>query len=164
MTLDKYLQMLQARYNAGEKPAPMNLDDYMVLLQQRLDEFTAAQPAAPRHTTYRIAIPLPPLLEWFILPTDEQFVELPTKAPKPKPTPRRYVPSSELRARRDKLVQECDALMLDRPADRAAANISGAPRWKKLDRDIAKGARLVRRIEALDYRIKAAEHREQSQN
>ena len=142
MTLEKYLQMLQARYDAGEKPAPMNLDHYMVLLQHRLDEFTAAQPA-PRYTTYRIAIPLPPLLEWFILPTDEQFVELPTKAPKPKPTPRRYTPSSELRARRDKLVQERDALMFDGPADRAAANISGAPRWKKLDRDIAKGARLL---------------------
>ncbi len=163
MTLEKYLQMLQARYDAGEKPAPMSLDDYMVLLQQRLDEFTAAQPA-PRHTTYRIAIPLPPLLEWFILPTDEQFVILPTAAPKPKPTPRRYVPSSELRTRRDKLVQQRDALMFDRPADRAAANISGNARWKKLDRDIAKGARLARRIEALEYRIKAAEHREQKQN
>lgn len=160
MTLEKYLQMLQARYDAGGKPAPMSLDDYMVLLQHRLDEFTAAQPA-PRHT-YRI--PLPPLLEWFILPTDEQFVILPTAAPKPKPTPRRYVPSSELRARRDKLIEQRDALMFGGPADRAAANISGNPRWKKLDRDIAKGARLASRIEALEHRIKAAEHREQKQN
>lgn len=141
----------------------MSLDDYMVLLQQRSDEYTAAQPA-PRHTTYRIAIPLPPLLEWFVLPTDEQFVILPTSAPKPKPTPRRYVPSSELRARRDKLVQQRDALTFDGPADRAAANISGNPRWKKLDRDTAKGARLSRRIEALEHRINAAEHREQKQN
>ena len=160
MTLEKYLQILQERYDAGEKPAPMSLDDYMELLQQRIDEFTATQPA-PRYT-YRI--PLPPLLEWFILPTDEQFVELPTAAPKSKPAPRRYVPSSELRTRRDKLVQQRDALMFDGPADRAAANISGAPRWKKLDRDITKGARLARRIEALDYKIKAAEHREQKQN
>lgn len=160
MTLEKYLQMLQERYNAGQKPAPMSLDDYMVLLQQRLDEFTAAQPA-PRHT-YRI--PLPPLLEWFILPTDEQFVILPTKAPKPKPTPRHYVPSSELRARRAELIQKRDAIMFDGPTDRAAANISGAPRWNKLDRDITKVASLSRRIESLDYRIKAAEHREQKQN
>ncbi|WP_454793791.1 hypothetical protein [Mycolicibacterium lutetiense] len=160
MTLEKFKQMLQERYNAGEKPAPMSLDDYMVLLQQRSDEFTDGQPA-PRYT-YRI--PLPPLLEWFILPTDEQFVELPTAAPKPKPTPRRYTPSSELRARRDKLTQQRDAIMFDGPPDRAAANISGAPRWKKLDRDITKVASLSRRIDALDYRIKAAEHREQHQN
>lgn len=39
MTLEKYLQELQARNDAGDTPAPMHLDDYMTLLQHRSEEF-----------------------------------------------------------------------------------------------------------------------------
>lgn len=107
---------------------------------------------------------LPPLLTWFILPTDETFVQLPEPAPKPPPppTPRRYRSSAELRAERDRLAARRDAIMFDGPADRAAANVATPSRWKKLDRDIAAVAKLSKRIDRLDSGIRAAEHREKN--
>lgn len=159
MTLEKYLQELQARYDAGGTPALMSLDDYMMLLQHRSEEFMASLPT-PTHTRLKR---LPPLLEWFILPTDEKFVQLPEPAPKPPPpTPRRYRSSAELRAERDRLAARRDAIMFDGPADRAAANVATPSRWKKLDRDIAAVAKLSKRIDRLDWGIRAAEHREKN--
>ncbi|MUL48391.1 hypothetical protein FZI85_27760 [Mycobacterium sp. CBMA293] len=120
---------------------------------------------APRieHAKGKPLQPYPPLLEWFILPTDEQFVELPAPAPKRTPQPRRYRSSAELRAARDVLIERRDAIMFDGPADRAAANVSTPARWKKLERDIAAVAKLSTRIQRLDYRIRDAEARERQQ-
>ncbi|WP_441964843.1 hypothetical protein [Mycolicibacterium houstonense] len=159
MTLEKYLQELQARADAGDTPAPMSLDDYMTLLQQRSDEFTSRLPAPAEPRLKR----LPPLLTWFILPTDEKFVQLPEPpAPKPAPTPRRYRSSEDLHTERDRLAAKRDAIMFDGPADRAAANLATPARWKKLDRDIAAVAKLSKRIDRLDWAIRAAEYREKN--
>ncbi len=157
VSLDDYLRSLRERAAREPIPAPMSLDQYMTVLQQRCADFMA-----PRieHAKGKPLQPYPALLEWFILPTDEQFVELPAPAPKRTPQPRHYRSSAELRAERDALIVRRDALMFDGPADRAAANVSTRARWNKLERDIAKVAQLSRRIQSLGFRISSAEARE----
>ncbi|MCC9186692.1 hypothetical protein [Mycolicibacterium mageritense] len=160
LSLGEYLRRLQHHYDTTGTPEPMNLDQYMQLLQQRAAEFMAPRIA---HARGKKLQPLPPLLEWFILPTDEQFVELPTPAPKRKPTPRRYRSSHELRALRDQLDARRTAIMFGGHPDPAACNIGSSSRWKKLDRDIAAVVKLTKRIERLDGRIASAEARERRQ-
>lgn len=159
LSLNEYLRRIQQRYSTDGTPEPMTLDEYMQLLCQRADEFMAPRYAHARGQRLQ---PLPPLLEWFILPIDEQFVLLPDPAPKRAPVPRRYRTSAELRARRDELIRRRDAIMFDWD-DPAACNVNTRARWKKLDRDIAAVAKLRARIAVLDRRIAAAEYREQRQ-
>lgn len=157
LSLNEYLRRIRERYATDGTPEPMTLDEYMQLLCQRADEFMAPRYA---HARGQRPQPLPPLLEWFILPIDEQFVLLPRPAPKRAPVPRRYRSSSQLRAQRDALVRRRDAIMFG-GADPAACNVNTRARWKKLDRDIAAVAKLTARIDKLHGRIRSAEYREQ---
>lgn len=127
-------------------------DQYMELLVNRMKQWQAEHPSSDPTC--------PPLLAWFIRDGDEHIVELPEPKNRPKPTPRTYRSAASLRAERDKLVARSEALFYDGPCDRAAANVSTRSRWKRLDRDITKGAALAKRIQNLDYRIADAEARE----
>lgn len=137
--------------------AKLTGDEYVQLLLHRQSEWLAANPP---NTRGRLTS-LPPLLEWFIRDGDEDLVELPQPAPKPAPRPRTYRSAESLRADRDQLTARRDRIIFGGHDDPAACNINTRARWKQLDRDIAAVAALSRRIQRLDHRIVAAEHREQ---
>ncbi len=90
-----------------DPPAPtaekLSGDEYMAVLVQRQAEFMQArQREVQARTSQNGRPPLPllsPLLEWFIQPGDEHLVDLPQPAPKRKPEPRYYRPSTFWRER-----------------------------------------------------------------
>ncbi|MCD0445809.1 hypothetical protein LO763_19560 [Glycomyces sp. A-F 0318] len=163
-------------------------DEYMKLLEQRRDAWEAAHPAreAVQAQIERIKRDFPgvnpvirsdwkppvALLEWFIEPGDENLVELPEPKPKRQPQPRVYRSAASLREERDRLASRRAAIIgMDDDGDMAIVNLSpfarskaaraaGRRRFAKLDRDLARVASLNRRIDALDFRIAAAETRE----
>ncbi|WP_159840149.1 hypothetical protein [Nocardia sp. CY41] len=109
----------------------VTLDEYMVVLQQRADEWLAGQ-KSPN-------LRFPPLLEWFVLDGDEAMVDLPEpeqKPDKPKPQPRRYRPASYWRERIAALEAQMAPLTEPLINDRAAAG------------GVALGVKRTRRIQA----------------
>lgn len=164
-------------------------DEYMQLLHQRRAEWEAAHPARVGGALDRIkrehpgANPQPrpgwstarPLLEWFVRDGDEDLVDMSAleSEPQPKrvPRPRVYRSAASLRAERDRVQEQLDAVAGDDSGDMAIVNLSpfsrsraaaaaGRRRFAKLDRDLERYTRLKRRLERLDSRVDAAEARE----
>jgi hypothetical protein len=143
-------------------------DQYMELLIQRQKAWMEAHPDAYNDR-------FPPLYVWFIKPGDEALVDMASLEHEPtvkrEPQPRQYRSAESLRAERDKVQEQIDALWNAGPADRAAANLSpfsrskaarraGRRRFEALDREIERGAHLNRRLASLNSRIISAEARE----
>lgn len=136
-----------------QTPKKMTGDEYMDELLARQAAWMGAHPHVKGM----------PLLEWFVRDGDENLVDLPAAAPSPTRMPRTYATAKSLRDRRDELQTTLDAMTFhDGPPDRAAANITTPGRWKSLDSQIAKGAKLAARIDKLNHRIAAAEQRERN--
>ncbi|MBF6416961.1 hypothetical protein [Nocardia cyriacigeorgica] len=94
-------------------------DEYMALLQQRMDEWLAI------HST-TVRPKFPPLLEWFIQDGDENLVDpaiLAAPEPQPKPVrrPRYYRPASYWQTEVARLEAERATLTEPLITDRAAA-------------------------------------------
>lgn len=139
----------------------MTGDEYMTLLLQRQDAWRAANPGTR----------LPPLLEWFIRPGDEDRFTPPKptpRAPKPPTRPRVYRTAASLTAERDHLQQQADALTGTPINDRAAAGGCGigirqaARVQTQQDNQLRRYAALLRRIDSLNQRIRRAQAREAS--
>ncbi|WP_029923914.1 hypothetical protein [Nocardia otitidiscaviarum] len=138
----------------------MTLDEYMLVLKQRADEWTAAQ-TKPN-------LRFPPLLEWFIRDGDEDMVELPEQAPKPERErkARYYRPASYWRNE----IQRLESLMapLTEPliSDRAAAGgvALGRKRTARIqareDGRLARYVALRKRWEHAQCMLRSAEARE----
>lgn len=111
---------------AQEPAAKLTGDEYMQLLTQRMNAFMEEQQrkadaAATGNQPARLPL-LPPLLEWFIRPGDEDLVELPEPPAKPKPQPRYYRPASYWRERITRLeTQMATVSARASVGDRAAA-------------------------------------------
>lgn len=144
----------------------MNGDEYMALLLERQAEHMAA---SSRSTDGRITWPnLPPLLEWFIRPGDENLFTPPKPTPQPKraTTPRVHRSAASLREERDRLIALRDPLVTPLLNDRAASHgqalgHKGTARiQKREDSRLRRYVELDKRIQALDGRIARAERRE----
>ena len=145
---------------------PISGDEYVrVVLIGRQEAWLAAHPDT--------GLRFPPLLEWFIQPEDEGFVILPESEPAPKrtPQPRVYRTAESLRAERDKIERQMDAVAGVGPTDRAAANLSpnarsraartaGRRRFAQMDRALSRYTALRARRDGLNGRIANAEARE----
>src|SRR5690625_2292922 len=94
-------------------------DEYIALLQERQATWEAHRPSYLRSWVR-------PLLEWFIEPGDEELFTPPPVEPQPKrqPTPRRYRPSSEIRAERDRVQAELDRHTTPVDYDPGVVNLS----------------------------------------
>jgi hypothetical protein len=152
----------------GPLTGPISGDEYVrVVLVRRQEAWIAA------HETSR---GFPPLLEWFIEPGDEEFVQLPEAVEKPSskdaPKPRQYRSAESLRAERDGLLRRMEQVAgRGDLGDRAAVNLSpyarsraartaGRRRFAQMDRDLETYTKLKRRLDVLNSRIARAEARE----
>lgn len=138
----------------------MNLDEYMVVLQQRADEAMATQRGtgwAPR---------FPPLLTWFVRDEDVDVVELPTPEPKPEPKPRYYRPASYWRDRIARLQARMRAVGEPLIPDRAAAGGAalGPKRTARIqqaeDGRLGQYVALRKELEHAQHMLRSAERRE----
>lgn len=147
--------------------APIDGDGYIELLLQRQTSWMVRRwPSWAREKAPR------PLLEWFVEPGDERFVQLPKPAPKRRAKPRVYRSAQSLRDEHDELERRMTAIFDDDGVpDRAIANLSplarsraarnaGRRRFAKLDRDLERYTALRNRLDRLKFRISAAEARE----
>ena len=148
-------------------------DEYMTLLLERQAEHMASRPAPPDGVKLAAWIELPPPLEMFVLPGDEDLFTPPKHVPAPKreTTPRTYKPASHWRALREKAQADLDRLTGGTSDDPAVVNLShtsrsraarnaGKRRMAALERDVEKAARLMSRIEFLDHKVLMADARE----
>lgn len=171
-------------------------EEYMELLEYRRAEWEAAHPAREAAEAQIAQIkaefpdanpqikpklpPLRPLLEWFILPGDEDLVDMaaleravaPEPAPKRTPRPRVYRSAASLREERDRVQARMDAVAgRGDCGDVAAINISpssskpriaaaGRRRFAQMDRDLEQYGQLAKRLASLNSRIASAEYRE----
>jgi hypothetical protein len=150
------------------EPAPLSKpvtgDEYMAVLLQRQAAWIA------RHGGDRTR---PPLLEWFIRPGDERFVQLPseTAAPKRERQPRAYRSAASLRAEHAEVQARMDAITGAGSDDPAIVNLSpysrsraaaraGRRRFAQLDRDLERYTALRARLTRLENRIAMADARE----
>lgn len=151
----------------------MSGDEYIALLLERQAEHMASRPAAPEGVTLQAWIQAPPPLEMFVRAGDEDLFTPPkhVAAPKREATPRTYKPSSHWRGLRDKAQAELDRITGSTSNDPAIVNLShtsrsrsarsaGQKRMAALGRDVERVARLMSRIEGLDWKIASAERRE----
>jgi hypothetical protein len=164
----------------------MTPDEYMELLAQRRAEAALAAQlerfrSAPLESSPQITPKwwVRPLLESFVLPSDEDLVELPepqAAEPKPAPRPRAYRSAASLREERDRLQARRDAYIdsddgspahdaraivnVSTQSKNRAARASGRRRHASNDRQLREYAALTRRIGALDSQIVKAEARE----
>lgn len=151
-------------------PAPLSElisgDDYMQVLVQRQQAWTAAN--APARSSWASA----PLLEWFVEPGDEQFVQLPEPTRRPDPQPRMYRSAESLRAERDEVERRMNEIAGTGPTDGAAVNLSpysrsraartaGRRRFAQLDRSLEQYTKLQHRRDQLNGRLANAEAREE---
>lgn len=122
---------------------------------------------------------LPPLLEWFVRPGDEDMVDLPEQRPegldrseKPKRAPRVYRPAASIRDELASVEAEMERVAGRGPDDVAATNLSprsrsraartaGRRRFAQLDRDLERYTALKVRRDRLAGRLAAAEAREE---
>lgn len=141
----------------------MTGDEYMQLLQERMDEWLAAR------STVRPKFP--PLLTWFIQDGDEDLVDpaiLAAPEPQPKPVrkPRYYRPASYWRERIEHLEPQMQSLTTPLINDRAAAGgVALGP--KRTARIQAREDSRLRKYVELDHKLtharrmlRAAEARE----
>ncbi|KZM71083.1 hypothetical protein [Nocardia terpenica] len=170
---------LAAAIRSGAHPK-LTGDEYVrLILVGRQSAYIAEHPPI-----VRTKFPVPPLLEWFVSggklgpkdSDDEDLVDMSTLEPEPKPKrepkPRVYKSSAVLKEERAKLQSQLDSLTGGNDSDdvasinlspfsrNRAARTAGRRRFEKLDRDIQKGAALIRKIEQWDCKIRAAEARE----
>lgn len=142
-------------------------DEYMALLQQRADEWMAANSATMRPK-------YPPLLTWFVRDGDEDLVDpaiLAAPEPQPKPTrrPRHYRPASYWRDQIERLEASMAALAEPIIQDRAAAGgeALGPKRTARVQaREDSRVRRYVeqqRRLEHARHMLRSAEAREAEQ-
>jgi len=143
-------------------------DEYMALLQQRLDEYVEAQQKRIEASgiTPRLS-PFPPLLTWFVRPGDEDLVELP---PDPAPKvrePRQYRPASYWRERVAAIEAQMAAVAARASVgDRAAAGgcALGPKRTaafqKRADLALTRYSALEKRLSVARGRLCSAEARE----
>jgi hypothetical protein len=147
---------------------PIFGDEYVrTILVARQEAWLTANPAARDRG-------FPPLLEWFIQPEDERFVQLPEDEPKAPPLPRqprKYRSAASLREERDGIERRMNAIAGEDSTDGAIVNLSphsrsraarnaGRRRFAQMDRDLARYVQLRRRYDQLTARIAAAEARE----
>lgn len=102
---------------------PVTLDEYMAVLQQRLDTYNASRPPSDNQV-FRVKSWVEPLLPWFFRDEDEAFVVLPEPKqpkPKPKPKPRYYRPASYWREKLARIEAQMKPLEEPLITDRAAA-------------------------------------------
>ncbi|WP_157115020.1 hypothetical protein [Nocardia niwae] len=143
----------------------MTGDEYMQLLQQRADEWLAANSTAAIRPKY------PPLLTWFIRDGDEELVDpaiLAAPEPQPKPVrqPRYYRPASHWRDRIAALEAQMAPLTEPLINDRAAAGgvALGRKRTAKIqareDSRLARYVELRKQLEHAQSMLRAAEKRE----
>jgi hypothetical protein len=149
-------------------------NEYMELLVQRQREWFEAHQAENRPWTLKA----PPLLEWFILPGDEDLVDMAalerTAEPEPKreTRPRTYRSAASLREERDRVQARMDAVAgRGDCGDVAAINIApsssnrriaaaGRRRFAQMDRDLEQYTKLRQHRDHLNGRIANAEARE----
>jgi hypothetical protein len=143
-------------------------DEYMELLQRRLDEYVKAQREriAASGVTPRLS-PFPPLLTWFIRPGDEDLVELP---PDPAPKvrePRQYRPASYWRERVAAIEAEMEAVAARASVgDRAAAGGCAlgpkrtAAHQKRADQALSRYVELDKKLQVAKGRLCSAQARE----
>jgi hypothetical protein len=138
----------------------MTGDEYMGVLQQRANEWVAAQ-TKPN-------LRFPPLLAWFIRDGDEDLVELPEpeKQPKPKPQPRKYRPASYWREKIAQLEARMAPLTEPLINDRAAAGGAALGRKRtariqaREDSRLQRYVELRKRLEHAQYMLRSTERRE----
>ena len=146
---------------------PISGDNYMQVLVQRQQAWIAAN--APTRTPSWASAPL---LEWFIEPGDEQFVQLPGPVQRPAPQPRTYRSAESLRVERDGVERRMHEVASAGPTDPAAVNLSpfarsraasraGRRRFAQLDRSLEQYTQLQQRRDRLNGRIASAEAREE---
>ncbi len=130
-------------------------DEYMDLLQQRMDEWLAAN-SATMNPKY------PPLFQWFVRDGDEDLVDpalLAAPEPKPKPVrqPRYYRPASYWREQVERIEAQRAALAEPLVTDRAAAGgcALGPKRTARVQK--LEDGRL-RRYAALEPKLLRAQH------
>lgn len=141
-------------------------DEYMQVLEGRLAEWERQNPGDGRLK------PLPPLLSWLVRDGDEQLVDVDAweaaedarRTPvKRERTPRPPVDVEALKARRDRLVAQRDAIGAWRSDDPAATRLKPKVARRvnaRTDRDLEKYTRLTRQIARLEWRIAGAEKAE----
>jgi hypothetical protein len=141
-------------------------EDYMRVLLDRQASWEAAHPDCR----------LRPLLDWFVVDGDEQWVILPEHKPQPKRQPKRrvYRSAASIREELARVEAQMTRIAGSGPDDPAAVNISpharsraartaGRRRFAKLDRDLERYAQLDTRRSRLAGRLAAAEAREAKQ-
>lgn len=143
-------------------------DEYMALLQQRLDEYVEAQQKRIEASgiTPRLS-PFPPLLTWFVRPGDEDLVELP---PDPAPKvrePRQYRPASYWRERVTAIEAQMEAVAARASVgDRAAAGGCAlgpkrtAAHQKRADQALTRYIALEKQLSVAQGRLCSAQARE----
>ncbi|WP_043650821.1 hypothetical protein [Cellulosimicrobium cellulans] len=152
----------------------MTGDEYIALLEERRAAYEADHPIDPRAPEWARRV-IRPLLEWFVEEGDEEIFTPPPAPPASRPArtprPRTYRTAASLREERDRLRTQLDALNTSSRPDTAVVNLSpssrsraarsaGRRRFASLDRDITRARQLIERIDALDAKIRRAEHRE----
>lgn len=140
-------------------------DEYMALLVERQAAYVAAHPPLKPW--------IMPLLEWFVLPGDEELFTPPKPKPQPKPArkPRTYRPASHWRERLERIDAALAALdpgPRHGTTDRAAYGGVGVPQtarqnaqWaNRIDRTARRYGELSRAREEIAGKLARAERRE----
>lgn len=150
--------------NAAPLTEPIDAEDYMKVLLARQAVWETAHPG------FRLR----PLLEWFIVPGDEEWVRLPEPAPpaeKRQRAPRVYRSAESIRVELSAVEAEMARVAGDDCGDSAVVNLSplsrsraarnaGRRRFAKLDRDLERYAKLKTRRDRLASQLARAEARE----
>jgi hypothetical protein len=149
--------------------APIEGEAYMQLLLDRQAAYEATHPPKPDAITLRF----PALLEWFIQPGDEDWVDVPETQPQPKrvATPRVYRSATSIAEELARIDARMAQIANSGPDDPAAVNISpysrsraartaGRRRFAQLDRDLERYVALRKRRDALAGRLLSAQARE----
>lgn len=157
--------MSKAPAGAGSPAPRLTPDEYMALLVERQAAHIAKHPPNPSW--------LVPLLEWFVLPGDEDLFTPPEPTPQPKPErkPRTYRPASHWReklARIDAELAALDTGPRHGTTDMAAYGGVGVPQtarqnaqWaKRIDRTAERYGRLRRARDEIAGKLARAERRE----
>lgn len=130
-------------------------DEYMALLQQRMDEWLAASSATMNPK-------FPPLFQWFVRDGDEDLVDpaiLAAPEPRPKPVrqPRYYRPASYWQEQVERIEAQRAALAEPLITDRAAAGgVALGPKRTARIQKLEDGR--LRRYVALEPKLQHAQH------